>query len=83
MQLSLILMCMRRIQIHLHEDLDEALAEQARDRRISKAALIREYLEQHVTLRRRGTRDVSAGLVGVYEGAPDESASIDDVVSGR
>ncbi len=36
----------RRIPLHLGEDLDDALAGQARTRVISKAALIREYLSR-------------------------------------
>ena len=75
-----ILLCMRRIQLHIDEELDEGLAAQARKRGMSKAALIREYLRQHV--RPDQAEDPSTRLIGAYEGTPDESASIDDVVYG-
>ena len=74
---------MRRIQIHLDEDVDDALARQAREQGVSKAALIREYLANHVTPRARGGSDPAARLIGVYDGAPDESERVDDVVYDR
>ena len=72
----------RRIQIHLDEELDEALARDAHERGISKAALIREYLARHVTTR-RGTGDAGDRLIGAYDGARDESERIDDLLYGR
>jgi hypothetical protein len=74
---------MRRIQIHLDEELDEALARQAHDKGISKAALIRDYLRQHVAKDIRGKERPSRLLIGMFEGSSNESASIDDVIYGR
>lgn len=69
----------RRIQLHLDEDLDEALARRARELGIAKAALIRDYLAQHVEAPAHVV-DPSARLVGMYEGDQGESAGVDDVV---
>ncbi len=77
------MLSMRRIQIHLDEDVDDALARQALDRGVSKAALIREYLANHVTTTRRAGVDPVARLIGVYTGSPEESARVDDVVYDR
>ena len=77
-----IMLSVRRIQIHLEDDLDEALARQALDRGVSKAALIREYLAQHVAKEHRGKDRPSRRLIGVYEGSPGESASVDNLLYG-
>jgi len=77
------MMVMRRIQLHLQEDLDEDLARQAVELGLSKAALIRRYLAQHVSVTPRGHEDPSAALIGVYDGASDESCGIDDIVYRR
>ncbi len=74
------LILVRRIQLHLDEALDEALARQAVESGLSKAALIRRYLAQHVPVTPRDHEDPSAALVGVYDGTPDESCGIDDIV---
>ncbi len=76
------LMVIRRIQLHLDEDLDEALAIRAAELGLPKAALIRGYLAEHVSLRSRGD-DPSAALIGVYQGTPDESGDIDETVYRR
>jgi Ribbon-helix-helix protein, copG family len=39
---------MKRLQIMIDEDLDEALERQARDERTSKAALIRRYVRERL-----------------------------------
>jgi hypothetical protein len=39
---------MKRLQIMIEEDLDEALERQARDERTSKAALIRRYVRERL-----------------------------------
>jgi ribbon-helix-helix CopG family protein len=77
------LMPVRRIQIHLEDELDEALARQALDRGIAKAALIREYLALHVSKEHRNKDRSSQRLIGVYEGTAGESSSVDDVLYGR
>ena len=77
-----IMLMMRRIQIHLEEEIDEALARQARQRAIPKAALIREYLAQHVDQEAGRMADASSRLIGGYQGAESESASIGQVLYG-
>ena len=78
-----ILILMRRIQIHLEEEVDEALTREAFARHTSKAALIREYLRDHVQVDRSAVIDPSGDFIGMYEGTEDESESVDEVVYGR
>ncbi|CCK60662.1 Conserved protein of unknown function, possible antitoxin [Mycobacterium canettii CIPT 140070010] len=68
---------MKRLQIYIDEDVDRALAVEARRRRKSKAALIREYVAEH--FRRPGPDPVDA-FVGSFDAGADLSASVDDVV---
>jgi hypothetical protein len=69
---------MKRLQISIEEELDEALAIEAARRRTSKAALIREFVRER--LAGRGTlRDPMAALVGDIDA---EAGDIDDVVYG-
>lgn len=70
----------KRLQIYIDEDVDRALAVEARRRRTSKAALIREYVAEH--LRQPGPDPVDA-FVGSFVGEADLSASVDDVVYGK
>ncbi len=69
---------MKRLQISIDEDLDDALAVEAARRRTSKAALIREYVAERLGRRRRGS-DPMADLVGDID---DEAGDIDAVVYG-
>jgi len=66
----------------IEEDLDEALEHQARRERTSKAALIRRYLRERIEPLPPIREDPIWGLVGMVEGRPDDSASVDDVVYG-
>jgi plasmid stability protein len=68
----------RRLQISIDEDLDEALAVEAARRHMSRAALIREFVRER--LRPYGGRDTFAPLVGDID---DEAGDIDEVVYGR
>jgi Ribbon-helix-helix protein, copG family len=77
------LLSMRRIQVHLEEELDEALARQALDRGIAKAALIREYLAMHVAREYRTRERPGQRLIAAYEGSSRESSSVDDVLYDR
>lgn len=70
-------MQVRRLQISIDEDLDEALAIEAARRRISRAALIRELVRQH--LRPSRPRDPFAELIGDID---DDAGDIDEVVYG-
>jgi len=65
----------RRLQISIDEDLDEALAVEAARRHISRAALIRELVRQHIAPARQ--RDPFAALIGDID---DDAGDIDAVV---
>ena len=69
---------MKRLQIYIEEELDEALAVEAVRSKTSKAALIREFVAERLG-GGAGRRDPLDELVGAYEG---EAGSIDDVVYG-
>jgi ribbon-helix-helix CopG family protein len=73
----------RRLQIMIDEDLDEALARQAREEGTSKAALIRRYVREKIKPLPPIEEDPLWELVGMAEGSPDDSASVDDVVYPR
>lgn len=75
-------MYMRRIQIYIDEDLDDALAREGARRRISKAAVIRERLAAAAadgSIPGRGESD----MVGWIDARLPDIRSIDDVVYGR
>ncbi len=71
---------MRRVQIYLEEDVDEAISVEAARRSISKAALIRLFVAEHLAPARGPRMDPFAALVGAYEGEP---GSIDELVYDR
>ncbi|GIU91153.1 MAG: antitoxin VapB20 [Acidimicrobiia bacterium] len=68
---------MRRIQIHLEEDVDDALAAEAARRGISKAALIRELVRQAFP---GPSRDPVEAVIGAGDGEPVDD--IDRVLYG-
>lgn len=73
---------MKRLQIYIDEELDEALAARAQREGTSKAGLIREYVADRLG---RGTRGDSLDrLVGRFrlEGGPG-SEDVDEVVYPR
>ena len=67
---------MRRIQISIEPELDEALAVEAARRKTSKAAVIRELVRDRLGER---PEDPMAKLVGDID---DEAADIDRVIYG-
>jgi hypothetical protein len=73
---------MKRLQIMIDEDLDEALARQAREERTSKAALIRRYVREHIKTLPPIQEDPLWEIVGMDKGQHDDSMSVDDVVYG-
>lgn len=68
----------KRLQISIEEDLDEALAVEASRRRTSKAALIRQYVRERLGSK-RAAQDPMTALVGDID---DEAGDIDAVVYG-
>lgn len=69
-------MNVKRLQIMIEEDLDEALALEARKQGTSKAALIRQYVRSHL-----GESDPDDDPIKQMAGVDDyEPAPIDDVV---
>jgi hypothetical protein len=68
----------------IEEDLDDALALQALNEGVSKAALIRRYVRER--LRPNPLPPIEEDplweIVGMVEGEPGDSASVDDVVYG-
>lgn len=69
---------MRRIQIHLEDEVDEELAHEARRRGLSKAALIREVLRSGFA---GPGEDPVDPLVGAGDG--ESVTDIDEAVYGR
>jgi Ribbon-helix-helix protein, copG family len=72
---------MKRLQIYIDEDVDALLGVRARRQGTSKAALIRQYVAEGIG-GQRGAQDPIDALVGIVEGAQDDSASVDTVVYG-
>lgn len=68
---------MKRLQISIEEELDDALAVEAARRRTSKAALIRELVRER--LGGRASRDPMAALIGDIDA---EAGDVDEVVYG-
>ena len=69
---------MKRLQINIEEELDEALAVEAARRKTSKAALIREFVRER--LGGHGSRqDPMSALIGDID---EEAGDIDEVVYG-
>ena len=73
---------MKRLQIMIDEDLDEALEREARIGGTSKAALIRGYVRDRLEPLPPIEEDPLWELVGAFEGDPGDSASVPDVVYG-
>ena len=73
---------MKRLQIMIEEELDEALASQAAEEGVSKAALIRRYVGERLRPLPPIEEDPIWDLVGMVKGSPDDSVSVDDVVYG-
>jgi hypothetical protein len=75
------LILMKRLQIMIEEELDEALEQQARKERVSKAALIRRYVRERLRPLPPIEEDPLWDLVGMVE-SDDEfgSMSVDEVV---
>ena len=75
-------MVVKRLQIMIEEDLDAALARQASEEGVSKAALIRRYVGERLRPLPPLDDDPLSGLFGLVDGNRDDSVSVDDVVYG-
>ena len=74
---------MKRLQIHIDEELDDALAVAAAQQGTSKAALIREAVAERYANVEDG-RAALLAMAGMFkDGNPDDSMSINDIVYGR
>ena len=69
---------MRRLQISIDEELDEALAVEAARRHTSRAAVIRDLVREH--LRPSRETDPFASLIGDID---DDAGDIDQVIYER
>jgi hypothetical protein len=70
----------KRIQIHIEDELDLAAEAEAARRGISKAALIRESLAERLSIKDPARRDPWAAMIGWLDDEPVEE--IDEVVYG-
>jgi Ribbon-helix-helix protein, copG family len=73
---------MRRFQMMIDEELDEALGRQAAAEGVSKAELLRRYAREGVKPLPPIEEDPLWELVGIAEGEVGDSASVDEVVYG-
>jgi hypothetical protein len=69
----------KRLQISIEEEMDDALAVEAARRRISKAAVIRELVRDRLG----GTRSASDPVAALIGDIDDEAGDIDEVLYGR
>jgi hypothetical protein len=73
----------KRLQIMIEEELDDALALEAERQGVSKAALIRRYVGERL---RRPLPPIEEdpiwGIVGMVSGGPDDSLRVNEVVYG-
>ena len=68
---------MKRLQIMIDEDLDDALERKAATDRVSKAALVRKFVRQALKPLPSMTTDPIGQMVGVDDYEPEQ---VDDVV---
>jgi hypothetical protein len=73
-------MSVKRLQIMIEEEFDQALGRQAAEEGVSKAALIRRYVAERLRPLPRLEDDPLWGMVGAYEGRPADD--VDEVVYG-
>jgi hypothetical protein len=75
-------MVVKRLQIMIEEELDAALGRQAAAEGVSKAALIRRYVGERLRPLPPLEDDPLWEIVGIDEGRPDDSMSVNEVVYG-
>ena len=76
-------MAMKRLQIMIEPELDRALAREARRGGTSKGALIRQFVRERLKPLPPIEEDAIWDIVGMGEGAPDSSLTVDDIVYPR
>lgn len=69
---------MRRLQISVDEDVDEALAMEAARRSVSRAAVVRDLVRQHL-----GAKHEADPFIPLMGDIDEEPGDIDEVVYGR
>ena len=72
----------KRLQIMIEEELDAALARQAAEEGVSKAALIRRYVGERLRPLPPLEEDPLWQMAGMIQGGPNDSQIIDDIVYG-
>jgi len=72
----------KRLQIMIEEELDAALARQAAEEGVSKAALIRRYVGERLRPLPALEEDPLWQMAGMIQGGPNDSQMIDEVVYG-
>ena len=72
----------KRLQIMIEEELDTALARQALQEGVSKAALIRRYVGERLRPLPPLEEDPLWDLVGMVQGGPNDSMRVNEVVYG-
>jgi Ribbon-helix-helix protein, copG family len=71
---------MKRLQIVIDEDLDEALGAEALRERVSKAELLRRYARMQLAPLPPIEEDPLWEMVGADDGRPTDSKDVDEVV---
>ena len=73
-------MAIKRLQIMIEEELDQALAVQAAAEGVSKAALIRRYVGERLRPGSPAEDDPLREIIGMVEGSGDDSSRVDEIV---
>lgn len=73
-------MVMRRFQIMLDEELDDALEQQAARESVSKAELLRRYARDRLRPLPPLEEDPLWELVGIFDDEVDPKETVDDIV---
>lgn len=75
-------MVMRRFQILLDDELDDALERQAALESVSKAELLRRYARERLQPLPPLEEDAIWEMVGIFDGEVDPNETVDDIIYG-
>ncbi len=75
-------MAMRRFQMMLDAELDDALEHQAAQESVSKAELLRRYARERLKSLPPIEKDPLWEMVGIYDDEVDSNETVDDIVYG-